>query len=26
VELPPAERGYGVCKIISCDGEIIGEE
>ena len=26
VELPPAERGYGVCKIISCDGEVIGEE
>jgi fumarate reductase flavoprotein subunit len=26
VELPPAERGYGVCKIIGCDGEIIGEE
>ena len=26
VELPPGDRGYGVCKIISCDGEIIGEE
>ena len=26
VELPPGERGYGVCKIISCDGEVIGEE
>ena len=26
VELPPAERGYGVCKIITCDGEVIGEE
>ena len=26
VELPPGERGYGVCKIISCDGEIIGED
>jgi fumarate reductase flavoprotein subunit len=25
-EIPPGERGYGVCKIISCDGEIIGEE
>jgi len=25
VELPPGERGYGVCKIISCDGEVIGE-
>ena len=24
VELPPGERGYGVCKIISCDGEVIG--
>ena len=26
VELPPGERGYGVCKIITCDGEVIGEE
>jgi fumarate reductase flavoprotein subunit len=26
VEIPPGERGYGVCKIISCDGEILGEE
>ncbi len=26
VEIPPGERGYGVCKIISCDGEVIGEE
>ncbi len=26
VELPPAERGYGVCKIISCDGEVIGDQ
>jgi fumarate reductase flavoprotein subunit len=25
VDLPPGERGYGVCKIISCDGEIIGD-
>ncbi|MFC1829835.1 FAD-binding protein, partial [Thermodesulfobacteriota bacterium] len=25
MEIPPGERGYGVCKIISCDGEIIGE-
>jgi fumarate reductase flavoprotein subunit len=24
LELPPGDRGYGVCKIISCDGEIIG--
>jgi fumarate reductase flavoprotein subunit len=24
VELPPGERGYGVCKIISCNGEVIG--
>jgi fumarate reductase flavoprotein subunit len=24
VEIPPGDRGYGVCKIISCDGEIIG--
>ncbi len=23
-ELAPGDRGYGVCKIISCDGEIIG--
>jgi fumarate reductase flavoprotein subunit len=26
VELPPGERGYGVCKIISCDGEVIGAD
>jgi fumarate reductase flavoprotein subunit len=26
VELPPGERGYGVCKIISCDGELIGAD
>jgi fumarate reductase flavoprotein subunit len=25
MELPPGDRGYGVCKIISCDGEVIGE-
>lgn len=25
VEIPPGERGYGVCKIISCDGEVLGE-
>jgi fumarate reductase flavoprotein subunit len=24
VELAPGDRGYGVCKIINCDGEIIG--
>jgi len=24
LELPPGERGYGVCKIITCDGEVIG--
>jgi fumarate reductase flavoprotein subunit len=24
VELPPGERGYGVCKIITCDGGVIG--
>jgi fumarate reductase flavoprotein subunit len=24
VTLPPGERGYGVCKIISCDGEVLG--
>jgi fumarate reductase flavoprotein subunit len=23
VEIPPGKRGYGVCKIISCDGEMI---
>ena len=23
--LPPGSRGYGVCKIIGCDGEVIGE-
>jgi fumarate reductase flavoprotein subunit len=23
-ELPPGERGYGVCKIIACDGAVIG--
>jgi fumarate reductase flavoprotein subunit len=26
VELAPGERGYGVCKIITCDGEVIGED
>jgi fumarate reductase flavoprotein subunit len=25
MELPPGDRGYGVCKIISCDGEVLGE-
>jgi fumarate reductase flavoprotein subunit len=25
MEIPPGERGYGVCKIIGCDGEIIGD-
>lgn len=24
MELAPGDRGYGVCKIISCDGEILG--
>ncbi|MBW1851023.1 MAG: fumarate reductase flavoprotein subunit [Deltaproteobacteria bacterium] len=24
MELPPGDRGYGECEIISCDGEIIG--
>jgi fumarate reductase flavoprotein subunit len=24
IELPPGERGYGVCKIIDCDGELAG--
>ncbi len=24
VEIPPGDRGYGECEIISCDGEIIG--
>jgi len=24
MELPPGDRGYGECQIISCDGEIIG--
>lgn len=24
MELPPGERGYGVCKIIQCDGNVIG--
>jgi fumarate reductase flavoprotein subunit len=24
VTLPPGERGYGVCKIITCDGDVIG--
>jgi fumarate reductase flavoprotein subunit len=24
VELPPGQRGYGVCQIISCDGEVLG--
>jgi len=23
-DLPPGDRGYGVCKIISCDGAVIG--
>lgn len=26
MELPPGERGYGVCKIITCDGEVLGGE
>lgn len=26
LEIPPGERGYGVCKIISCDGEVLGGE
>lgn len=26
MELPPGDRGYGVCKIISCDGEVIGAD
>jgi fumarate reductase flavoprotein subunit len=26
MEIPPGERGYGVCKVISCDGGIIGEQ
>ncbi|MFH2218286.1 MAG: fumarate reductase flavoprotein subunit [Pseudomonadota bacterium] len=25
MEIPPGERGYGVCKIISCDDDITGE-
>jgi fumarate reductase flavoprotein subunit len=25
VALPPGQRGYGVCKIITCDGEVIGD-
>jgi len=25
IELPPGERGYGACKIITCDGEILGD-
>ena len=25
MEIPPGERGYGSCKIIGCDGEIIGD-
>ncbi|WP_028322460.1 fumarate reductase flavoprotein subunit [Desulfatiglans anilini] len=25
MEIPPGERGYGVCKIITCDGDIIGD-
>lgn len=25
VGLPPGQRGYGVCKIITCDGEVIGD-
>jgi fumarate reductase flavoprotein subunit len=24
VTLPPGERGYGVCKIITCDGDVLG--
>ena len=24
MEIPPGDRGYGECEIISCDGEIIG--
>lgn len=24
MEIPPGDRGYGVCQIITCDGEIIG--
>ncbi len=23
--LPPGERGYGVCKIITCEGDVIGD-
>jgi len=26
MELPPGDRGYGVCKIISCDGDVIAPE
>jgi fumarate reductase flavoprotein subunit len=26
MDLPPGDRGYGVCKIISCDGEVIGAD
>jgi len=26
MEIPPGDRGYGVCKIINCDGEIIGRD
>ncbi|MDB9822690.1 fumarate reductase flavoprotein subunit [Deltaproteobacteria bacterium] len=26
MEIPPGERGYGVCKIIGCDDEIIGSD
>jgi fumarate reductase flavoprotein subunit len=25
VALPPGQRGYGVCRIITCDGEVIGD-
>ena len=24
MEIPPGDRGYGTCQIITCDGEIIG--
>jgi fumarate reductase flavoprotein subunit len=26
MDLPPGDRGYGVCKIISCEGEVIGAD
>jgi len=25
MEIPPGDRGYGSCKIIGCDGDVIGE-